>query len=115
MGSTTTGDDHANDVQTLIESNDLVMFVSRTCPYCAQAEMLLTDYEPRVVEATADMRGKLAEMTGKTSVPSVWVKGQYVGGCNDGPEDWMGVVPMLNSGKMEELLGHGPSVGTPSN
>ena len=29
----------------------------------------------------------------------------YVGGCNDGPEKWMGIKPMIRSGKLAELLG----------
>ena len=33
-----------------------------------------------------------------------WVKGAFVGGCDDGPEAWMGVVPMVRSGKLAEML-----------
>ena len=33
------------------------------------------------------------------------VKGTFVGGCNDGPEPWMGLLPMLESGKLREMIG----------
>ena len=39
-----------------------------------------------------------------TTVPSIWVKGTYVGGCKDGPESWMGINKCIKSGKLEELL-----------
>jgi glutaredoxin-related protein len=38
------------------------------------------------------------------SVPAVFVKGKFVGGCNDGPEPWMGALPLLASGKLEEMI-----------
>ena len=56
------------------------------------------------VEASRKQRGELKSKTGKTSVPSCWVNGVYVGGCNDGPEKWMGIKPMIRSGKLAELL-----------
>ena len=46
----------------------------------------------------------LLDATGQTSVPSGWVKGAYIGGCNDGPEPWMGIVPCINSGKIKEMM-----------
>lgn len=30
------------------------------------------------------MRYELSKMTGRTSVPQIWIAGEYVGGCNDG-------------------------------
>ena len=38
--------------------------------------------------------------TGKTSAPSVWVVGTYVGGCNDGTLPWHGVKPMCAPARM---------------
>ena len=48
-------------------------------------------------------KAELKKMTGKTSAPSVWIKGTYVGGCNDGIEPWHGVKPMIASGKFQEM------------
>lgn len=52
----------------------------------------------------APYKPELKQRTGKSSAPSVWIKGTYVGGCNDGVEPWQGVIPMLRSGKFEEML-----------
>jgi glutaredoxin len=58
-----------------------------------------------VVNATSEQRDELFQLTDSSSVPSIWVKGKYVGGCNDGPESWMGIKKILANGKLEELLG----------
>lgn len=42
----------------------------------------------------------LAQMTDRTSMPSIWISGSLVGGCNDGP----GVVPLHQQGKLVQLL-----------
>jgi glutaredoxin len=39
-------------------------------------------------------------MTDRTSVPNIWIKGQNVGGCNDGP----GVMTLHKEGKLVPLL-----------
>ena len=46
----------------------------------------------------------LQRLTGQESVPSVWVKGKFVGGCNDGPESWMGITKLLGNGELEKML-----------
>ena len=41
-------------------------------------------------------------LVGRTSVPAVWINGQFVGGCNDGP---LGGVNSLNEqGKLAPML-----------
>ena len=46
----------------------------------------------------------MTEKTGMTSAPSVWIKGTFVGGCDDGTEPWHGVKPMLSNVKFDELI-----------
>eukprot|EP00928_Gymnodinium_smaydae_P069114 TRINITY_DN5249_c0_g1_i2.p1 TRINITY_DN5249_c0_g1~~TRINITY_DN5249_c0_g1_i2.p1 ORF type:complete len:162 (-),score=43.76 TRINITY_DN5249_c0_g1_i2:72-557(-) len=93
-------------LQQAIDSHDVVMFTSPTCGFCAEAEVALqkakVDYKK--VEVTPDYKSALIARTGKGSVPSVWIKGEYVGGCNDGTKPWHGVIPMLRSGKFQEML-----------
>lgn len=31
------------------------------------------------------IRAELGQRTGRTSVPSIWIGGKFIGGCNDGP------------------------------
>ena len=54
------------------------------------------------VEVTDAQKAELKALTGKTSVPQVFVKGQFIGGCNDGGLG--GTVPLLKSGKLQEML-----------
>jgi len=94
-------------VDEVLRQGSVVVFSSPTCPYCSQAIQALhaAGVEPVVVDAGPAARKELLELTGSSSVPSVFVKGTFIGGCNDGPEDWMGVNRCLQSGKIKELLG----------
>lgn len=48
------------------------------------------------------LRAELAEITGRTSVPAVFVGSEFVGGCNDGGLG--GVITLQNQGKLEPML-----------
>ena len=99
-------DEVPKGVSGMIAAHDVVIFSSSSCPFCQRAIAALQEkgIEFTVIDATPSIRDELFTLTGKTSVPSGWVKGVYIGGCNDGPEDWMGILPCLNSGKIAELL-----------
>ena len=51
-------------------------------------------------EEGAALRARLGRRTGRTSVPSVWIGGEYYGGLNDGP----GLVPLEAEGLLEPKL-----------
>lgn len=48
------------------------------------------------------LRAELAEKTGRTSVPALYVKGQFVGGCNDGGMG--GVLTLDQAGELKPML-----------
>ena len=48
------------------------------------------------------LRAELAQKTGRTSVPALYVGGQFVGGCNDGGMG--GVMTLDKAGKLKTLL-----------
>jgi len=48
------------------------------------------------------LRAELAEMTGRTSVPALFVGGEFLGGCNDGGKG--GVMTLDKSGTLKTLL-----------
>eukprot|EP00928_Gymnodinium_smaydae_P069116 TRINITY_DN5249_c0_g1_i4.p1 TRINITY_DN5249_c0_g1~~TRINITY_DN5249_c0_g1_i4.p1 ORF type:complete len:152 (-),score=43.37 TRINITY_DN5249_c0_g1_i4:72-527(-) len=83
-------------LQQAIDSHDVVMF--------AEVALQKAKVDYKKVEVTPDYKSALIARTGKGSVPSVWIKGEYVGGCNDGTKPWHGVIPMLRSGKFQEML-----------
>jgi len=54
------------------------------------------------IEDGYPLRAELAAKTGRTSVPAVFVGGEFAGGCNDGGMG--GVVSLDRQGKLRTLL-----------
>lgn len=89
-----------------IEKNTAVIFSKSYCPYCSATKALFNElkidgtviYELDNMDNGADIQAALLEMTGQRTVPSVFIKGQHVGGNDD-------VQTANKSGKLKELLG----------
>ena len=66
--------------------NEVVIFTTRWCPFCIRAKALLDRkavvYQEVAVDGDAAMRQEMAEAAGATSVPQIWIGGQYIGGCD---------------------------------
>ena len=93
----------------LIEANPVLMLSFTTWPYCIKAKEVLDAKSVKytVVELDTDPDGKairaeMADFIGRTSVPAIWIGGQFVGGCNDGPMG--GIVKLNESGELNGLL-----------
>jgi glutaredoxin len=82
------------------------VFRDPNCSYCTSAISALNSAgkDFKVVDANSSQRRELHQLTSSSSVPSIWVKEKYVGGCNDGPESWMGIKKLINNGKLNEML-----------
>mmetsp|Transcript_24689 Transcript_24689/g.46124 ORF Transcript_24689/g.46124 Transcript_24689/m.46124 type:complete len:114 (-) Transcript_24689:318-659(-) len=94
-------------VRQTIKSNPCVVFSATYCPYCTKAKAVLKDVganmkvvEVDVVENGRKYKSQLSKISGRTSVPQVFVGGKFIGGCNDGP----GVVPLQAQGKLVPML-----------
>jgi len=93
----------------LIEDEPVLMLSFVKWPFCIKAKALLdakgAKYTVIELDEAVDgkaIRAELGEMMGRTSVPAIWIGGQFVGGCNDGP---MGGVMKLNeTDKLDVLL-----------
>lgn len=64
------------------------IYSSDFCPYCARAKALLTErgvatWEEIVVDGKPDVRAQMSKITGRTSVPQIFIDGHHVGGCDD--------------------------------
>lgn len=101
------------DVQALASSAPLVLFTWESSPACKKALKLIaeTGANPTVVRLDNPwsegnpQRAALGRLTGKSSVPSIWIGGEYVGGCDDGPSDAApGLVPLAFRGTLREKL-----------
>lgn len=95
-----------SSIQETISSNSIVVFVSSGCPYCSDAVRALqaNGRQPLVIEASGAQRSELRSKTGSSTVPVVFVKGKFVGGCNDGPESWMGIKKIIKNNQLDGLL-----------
>jgi len=90
-----------------IKDNAVVVFSWSTCPFCVKAKALLTDLGAKYTAVELNtmpdgnaFRAELAKMTDRTSMPNIFIAGQGVGGCNDGP----GVMTLNNEGKLVDML-----------
>ncbi|KAL3931001.1 MAG: hypothetical protein SGBAC_011514 [Bacillariaceae sp.] len=91
------------------ETAPVAMFSFTTCPFCRRAKDYLEAEGIPYVSMELDelpgnqgneIRASLGRKTRRTSVPSIFIKGEYIGGCNDGP----GLVPLGESGELQRIL-----------
>lgn len=96
-------------VESFIADNEIAMFSFTTCPFCRGAKDALDErgilyraIELDELEGNGgnEIRAVLGKKTKRTSVPSIFVRGKYIGGCNDGP----GLLPLMENGEFEKLL-----------
>eukprot|EP00040_Diaphanoeca_grandis_P039364 m.258860 g.258860 ORF g.258860 m.258860 type:complete len:112 (-) comp37203_c0_seq1:259-594(-) len=94
--------------QAEIDSEASIFFYRSGCPYCSQAEKVLNQMKIEYKRVNAPdgspMRKALLKVCGKTSVPQGFVHGVHIGGCNDGAESWMGIVPLAKNGKLKAAI-----------
>ena len=96
-------------VDDFVRSDRIVMFSFTTCPFCRRAKDYLdgeglayASMELDELEGNRgnEIRAALGRKTRRTSVPSIFIDGKFVGGCNDGP----GLLTLAESGELDELL-----------
>jgi glutaredoxin 3 len=64
-----------------------VIYTTAVCPYCVRAKMLLEEkgivYSEIRVDLDDSERDKMIELTGRRTVPQIFLDGQHIGGCDD--------------------------------
>lgn len=90
--------------KALVASAPLVVFSKTFCPYCTRAKKLLSSLgaKLKVIELDEEADGNqiqsaLASWTGQRTVPSVFISGKHIGGCDD-------TMALHNSGGLIPLL-----------
>lgn len=78
------------------------MYSTATCPYCIRAKQLLRErgvdqIEEIRVDLDHSQRGHMMEITGRRTVPQIFIGQTHVGGCDDleALDQSGGLVPML--------------------
>ena len=97
-------------IQSLINTNDIIMFSFTTCPFCRKAKDILDEKNVlySVIELDTlpnnegnEIRAELGKLTKRTSVPSIFINQIYIGGCNDGNP---GLIKLIQSGEFNKMI-----------
>ena len=83
---------------------EVKIYTTNYCPYCKKAKDLLNakhvEYEEIDVTNNPDLRTELTQMTGRTTVPQIFINGKHIGGYTD--------LERLNlAGTLNMMLGEG--------
>lgn len=80
------------------------MYTTAVCPYCVQAKRILLSkgvehIEEVRVDANPEERIKMMELTGRRTVPQIFIGQTHVGGCDDlmALDSKGGLVPLLQA------------------
>mmetsp|Transcript_1802 Transcript_1802/g.2594 ORF Transcript_1802/g.2594 Transcript_1802/m.2594 type:complete len:233 (+) Transcript_1802:54-752(+) len=96
-------------IQLFIKQNEVAMFSFTTCPYCRGAKDYLNErsISYAIIELDElegnegnEIRAVLGQMTGRTSVPSIFLNGEAIGGLNDGMP---GLIPLAENGGLDDF------------
>jgi glutaredoxin 3 len=64
------------------------MYTTQVCPYCVRAKMLLkqrgvTEIDEIRIDLHPDQREQMMALTGRRSVPQIFIGDTHVGGCDE--------------------------------
>ena len=80
---------------------DVKMYPTRFCPYCMRARMLLESkgvaFTDIAVDADPELRREMMQLSGRHTVPQIWIGDQHVGGFDD-------MAALDRQGKLDALL-----------
>ena len=80
------------------------MYTTAVCPYCVRAKQLLRakgveQIEEVRVDLNPEQRVQMMEITGRRTVPQIFIGDTHVGGCDDliALDGRGGLLPLLNA------------------
>ena len=78
------------------------MYTTKVCPYCMRAKQLLAqkgvnEVEEILVDVNPEEREKMMQLTGKRTVPQIYIGETHVGGFDD-------LNALNQAGKLDALL-----------
>lgn len=84
----------------------IVMYMTRTCPYCRMADHLLSakgaTFERIQVDDEPGRRTEMTRLSGRVTVPQIFINGRHVGGYTD-------LAALDEAGKLDPLLAEQPT------
>lgn len=92
------------EVQNLIDSNKILIFLKSYCPYCDSTKDLVKSLTSdfKVIELNTSDNGRtmqdaLREMTGQSTVPNIFINKKHIGGNSD-------LQALQGAGKLKPLI-----------
>lgn len=80
------------------------MYTTAVCPYCQRAKQILkakgvSEIEEIRIDTQPEQRQHMMEITGRRTVPQIFIGDTHVGGCDDliALDQRGGLVPMLQA------------------
>lgn len=80
------------------------MYTTAVCPYCVQAKRILLSkgvesIDEIRVDSLPQERVKMMEITGRRTVPQIFIGDTHVGGCDDlvALDNQGGLIPLLHA------------------
>lgn len=81
--------------------NTVTIYTASYCPFCHIAKELLrtkgATFEEIDVTGNAQLRSLMAEKSGRSTVPQIWIGDTHIGGCDD-------LQALDRSGKLDGML-----------
>ena len=84
--------------------NTVRMYTTQVCPFCVRAKMLLqkrgvAEIEEIRVDLDPDARDQMIQITGRRTVPQIFIGQTHVGGCDDlfALDQRGGLMPLLGA------------------
>ena len=84
--------------------NTVRMYTTQVCPFCVRAKMLLqkrgvAEIEEIRVDLDPDARDQMIQITGRRTVPQIFIGQTHVGGCDDlfALDQRGGLLPLLGA------------------
>lgn len=79
------------------------MYTTQVCPYCVRAKALLkqrgvAEIEEIRIDLDASQRDEMMQITGRRTVPQIFIGSTHVGGCDD-------LIALDQQGGLQPLLG----------
>ena len=82
----------------------VTMYTTAVCPYCVRAKQLLKSkgveqIEEIRIDTDPEQRRKMMEISGRRSVPQIFIGQTHVGGCDElvALDGQGGLMPLLNA------------------
>ena len=82
-------------------SIEVKMYTTRFCPYCVRARSLLAnknvEFIDVAVDSEPDLRREMVELSGRYTVPQIWIGSKHIGGYDD-------IAMLERQGQLDQIL-----------